>query len=157
MKLPKRIHPRLPEFDYSSEGDYFLTLCAAKRINLFSQIRKKQDGIDLSATVELTPLGKMINQYIASIPNAYPGVQITSYVIMPDHVHMIVRLPRRAESSRPTVPQIVGAFKRLTNRACGQKLWQTSYYDHVIRNEQDLHTRIEYIETNPLRHLLKQE
>lgn len=157
MILPKRIHPRLTGFDYSSEGDYFLTLCAAKRIDMFSKILKKQNGIDLSAVVELTALGKIIDQYIVSIPNAYPGVQITSYIIMPDHVHMIVRLPRRAESSRPTVSQIVGAFKRLTNRACGQILWQASYYDHIIRNEQDLHTRIEYIETNPLRYLLKQE
>ena len=62
--------------------------------------------------------------------------------------------------ARPTasvIAQTVAVFKRLTSRDCKQTLWQDGYYDHIIRDAQDYQTRIEYIETNPLRKILNKE
>ena len=157
MSLPQRKHPRLPEYDYSSEGMYFLTICASDHQIRFSTITKKGSEESFSAEVTLTPAGKIVKQYIVSIPTAYPIVSIISHTIMPDHIHLILQIERRAESSRPTIPQIVAVFKRLTNQAIGRSVWQSSYYDHIIRSQIDLETKINYIETNPLRYLLLRE
>ena len=85
-------------------------------------------------------------------------------MIMPDHIHVLLQISkgpeRRAGSSRPTaavIPRVIAVFKRLTNRACGKDLWQESYYDHIIRDEQDYWQRVQYIENNPLRRILNKE
>ena len=153
MPLPQRKHPRLCGYDYSSEGIYFLTICTAERNPILSKIIASKTND--TASLLLTEFGKIAEQYIHSISAAYPNTTVLSYVIMPDHIHLLLQLKRRAESSRPTVPQVIAAFKRFTNRDCGERIWQDGYYDHIVRSEEDLIVRMEYIETNPLRKLLK--
>ncbi len=78
-------------------------------------------------------------------------------IIMPNHVHILLWFhgseERRAGSSRPTelLPRIISAWKRLTNRDAGYTLWQSGYYDHVIRDENDFLTHWAYIGQNPAR------
>ncbi|MGN1308183.1 MAG: transposase [Faecousia sp.] len=164
MDYPKRKRLRLPDYDYSSEGVYFLTLCTKDRAPILSNIKTANENGETVAAISLTHLGGIVQEYILSIPKAYPYINVDSYVIMPDHVHLLLRITsvpaRRAESSRPTasvIAQTVAVFKRLTSRDCKQALWQDGYYDHIIRDAQDYQTRIEYIETNPLRKILNKE
>ncbi len=96
-----------------------------------------------------------MEKYIVSIPTAYDGVFVDKYVIMPNHVHLIIRVNRSEDgaprSSRPTrlIPRIIAAMKRFSNQEAGFNMWQTSYHDHIIRSEADYRRIWEYIDTNP--------
>lgn len=90
------------------------------------------------------------------------SVTISKYVIMPNHIHMLIELPKRAGASpAPTLSQVVGAYKSLVSnqwlQICKRKqiqmgtIWQRSFHDHIIRNEQDYLTKWNYIDTNPYR------
>lgn len=169
MELEKRKHLRLKEYDYSQTGYYFVTVCTKDRAKILSQIVGR--GItnpppfvgrdDPGApnhqppTVRLLLCGERVEHYIRKIPEAYSYVSVDKYVIMPNHVHLLLHI--RGEnggapgSSRPTqtIPRLIGVLKRLTNRDIGEKIWQTSYYDHIIRNEADYLRIWDYIDTNP--------
>ena len=104
---------------------------------------------------ELSPVGQMVREEAARLPERFPHVAVDKYVIMPNHVHAILRL---SASSAPTasLPEILGAFKSLTTRrwnqvrgVMGERLWQRSYYDHVIGNQEDYLRIWQYIEENP--------
>ena len=150
--FPQRKHIRLPNFDYSSNGAYFITICTKERKQILSQIEKT---ISNEAFVSLLPMGKIVQQFILEIPKHYLEISLLSYVIMPDHVHILLYAKQNDDSIQ--ISRIIKAFKRLSAKACGERIWQDRYNDHVIRNEMDLQTKIEYIETNPLRKLLKDE
>ena len=154
QRYPQRKSMRLPEYSYSLPGSYFLTLCTRNRVPFFCRI----SGFDSEGLPkrEMLPNGKLVEQHIRDIPKHYPDVSIDHFVIMPNHIHLLLSVgtangaPR---SSRPTelVPRIIAAMKRLTNKASGQKLWQDGYMDHVIRNEKDFLAHWDYIEHNPFR------
>lgn len=163
MDYPKRKRLRLPNYDYSSDGAYFLTICTKDRAPILSEISETEKNGETVATVTLTQTGAIVQQYLLSISNAYPYISVDTYVLMPDHVHILLRVtsaPTRCVGSakQPSViARTVAAFKRLTNQKCRQSLWQDGYYDHIIRDAQDYQRRAEYIETNPLRRILKEE
>ncbi len=114
--------------------------------------------------VRLSSRGHSVEQAILKIPKVYPDVTLFSYIIMPDHIHLVLgigcddstqkTLTRRSSTNIST---IIKSLKRVTNREIGEDLWQPRYHDHVIRSEQDLITKIQYVETNPLRYLLRSE
>ena len=85
----------------------------------------------------------------------YPTLKIDQYVIMPNHIHAILLLEETAGASpRPTVTDIVCAYKSLATRQCKKvqpidKLFQTSFYEHVIRGHEDYNEIAEYIMNNP--------
>ena len=95
---PQRKKNRLDNYDYSSCGAYFITVCTLERRNYFW----KNVGaiIDRPQDVELSPYGKMVDNAIQSIPSAYPALSLESYVIMPNHIHLLVRV-RADEYGRP--------------------------------------------------------
>ena len=85
-------------------------------------------------------------------------IQIAASVIMPNHVHILLCVCGAGIGAsgmpRPTgmrVPSFVSSLKRYTNRVCGRPLWQGSYHDHIIRDENDLLNHWSYIEHNPAR------
>ena len=94
---------------------------------------------------------------------SYPGVECPQYVIMPNHFHGIVVLERADMESAPTLSQVVQTFKRHTTIAYTKlvkagmappfekRLWQRSFYDHIIRSEADYQRIWQYIHDNPLR------
>ena len=148
-----RKHPRLKDFDYSSAAAYFLTLCTDKRAEILCRIVGRDD-LGAPPDIILSDAGKVAEKYIRAIPSAYENVIVDKYVIMPNHVHLLITITdtqRRAVSSRPTVSQIIGAFKRFSNKECGCQLWQTSFYDHIIRDDQDYIARWNYIDSNPIK------
>lgn len=90
---------------------------------------------------------------IQNIPAVYPGIVLEHYVIMPNHVHLLLRIGSGAGggpgAARPTVQTVVGGIKSITTRRIGASIWQTSFYDHIIRDENDFLRIWTYIDTNP--------
>ena len=151
MDLPKRKRIRLPDYDYSSPGAYFVTICTHERRCILSSIAV---GAATSRPPEprLTGYGEIVDLAIRNISSVYPGVSVDHYVIMPNHIHLILRLHHVEDGrmiSAPTVSTIVAQMKRWASRQAGMALWQKSFHEHVIRGERDYREIWEYIETNP--------
>ena len=148
MELPKRKQIRLPNYDYSSPGSYFVTICTCNRQCILSRISVGADAPG-GPCLQLTETGKVVEQFILSTDHMN-GFRVDKYVVMPNHIHMILRIddgPPRA--SAPTVSDAVGALKRLVNRRVGRDIWQRSFHEHVIRNENDYREIWKYIDENP--------
>ena len=152
---------RLKNYNYSQSGIYFITLCSQNRVPLFSSISEN------SATIHLSEYGHIIEKYLHEIPKTYDYLQIDHYVIMPDHIHLLLQISRNSALSdtqnqvkeispaNQRLPNIISTLKRFTNKAAGFNLWQRSYYDHIVRDEHDYLNIWQYIEENPLRWLQK--
>ena len=175
--LPHRKTIRLQNYDYSQNGAYFVTICTAHKRPLFGVVRRGDPcgRPPVPVYAELSEIGRIVESYLTEIPSHYPDVHLASYVIMPDHIHMILVLtqnqPERAgqcpapteESDLscrrggtpgpPALPKIINAFKSLTTRKAGCSLWQRGYYEHILRNQQDFDEAAGYIAGNPFRRL----
>ena len=146
-----RKHPRLKGYDYSRNGCYFVTVCTENRKQLLSRIIVGRDDPGAPHT-QMTPIGEMVERRLMGIPGHYENVTLDHYVIMPNHVHLLLSIGNGAPgSSRPTVSQIIGAWKRFTNKDAGFRLWQSSYHDHIIRGDADYLDHWTYIDGNPAR------
>ena len=159
MAYPKRKHPRLKEYDYGQNGAYFITICTKDRAALLGQVNMEpviRDESELGMRqIHLSATGELCRQLLEAIPNHYDGVTLDCFVIMPDHIHMVLVLDDTActggqRSGRPTIPNILHAFKRLSSRQANTDLWQASFYEHIIRNEKDMAEIRAYILQNPL-------
>ena len=151
--MDKRKPLRLPKYDYGRQGVYFVTFCTYQRQCTLSTVGRDDLG---APSLRLSAIGEIVERYIQTIPTAYPYVSIDSHVIMPNHVHMLISVSRdngAPRSSRPMglVSRMIAALKRFSNRDAGQKLWQTSFYDHIIRDDADYAARYNYILDNPRR------
>ena len=152
--FPKRIHPRLKEYDYSSDGIYFVTICTQNKNHLLSRIV----GRGLAPAVQLTDYGKIAEQQLFLLKKRFPYIEIDNYVIMPNHIHIIFwfKSQTAGASPRPTLVDVVCAYKSLTTRECKKikpidKLFQTSFYEHIIREGKDYEVKSQYIHENPLK------
>jgi len=150
--LPKRKHPRLDHYDYSTAGAYFITICTQGRRCLLSRIVGR--GL-APAETQYTTYGQIAQEQLLLLEKRYFSLKIDQYVIMPNHIHAILLLEDAAGASpRPTIMDIVCAYKSLTTRQCKKvqpidKLFQASFYEHVIRGREDYHEIVEYIVNNP--------
>ena len=156
--FPKRKRTRLKSFDYSASGVYFVTICTQDKQCILSKIV----GQGLApAVIELSPHGKTAEKYILQLEQRYRQIKIEKYVIMPNHIHMLISIDNSkvhltaGASPCPTLSDVICAFKSLTAIECRkseyqeQKLFQTSFHDHIIRNETDFLKIWNYIDTNP--------
>jgi REP element-mobilizing transposase RayT len=147
----ERKKPRLPEYDYASVGMYFVTICTKDKVHMLSSVVGRDDP-GAPPRIMLSPAGKIADKYIRSIPKAYKNVIVEKYVIMPNHIHILLSITEgdgAPGSSRPTVSGIIGAFKRFTNKDIGRKIFQSSYHDHIIRDDNDYLQHWQYIDENP--------
>ena len=147
-KLPTRKQNRLSDYDYSSNGYYHLTICSADKKNIFSKIIRD----DLYGYCsELTEIGNTVDQAINDIELHYNTVCVHRYMIMPNHIHLLVSIDRGPfqEKASPTVSDVVKGMKTAVTKKLGQNVFQSSFYDHVVKNEKDLENVITYIEQNP--------
>lgn len=148
MSLPQRKSPRLPDYDYSSAGGYFVTICTHEKQHYFGKI---QDSV-----MTLNTIGHTAHEHWLKTPQYFPSVQLSDYVVMPNHIHLILFL-FELDDPKTTLGHVVGSYKAGVTRIVRQqngftsKLWQSSYHDHVIRNEADLNRIREYVQTNPAR------
>ena len=173
-ELPKRKDLRLKQYNYSSKGAHFVTICTKDRKRILSNIIKPStvgvgaldDPLNgahddpLMPQVQLTKIGKVTEKYLLSSENI-PGVKIDQYVIMPDHIHVIIflypneyALQKDGSSRAPTptnemLPHIVSTFKRFCNKEIGNNIFQRSYIKHIIRDRDDYETKSKYIYENP--------
>ncbi|MBR0414117.1 MAG: transposase [Clostridia bacterium] len=107
--------------------------------------------------LELTHVGTIVENEIVKMNTLYSDIKVSKYVIMPNHLHLMIEITRPNGSSRaptPTpanalLPQYISTLKRMTNKQCGTALWQRSFYDHIIRDEADYIYHLQYIEENP--------
>ena len=155
-ELPKWVHPRLRGYDYSRSGVYFLTLCTQNRLPILSEIVGR--GIPDAPLVRVSETGRCVQDAMDYLAGHDAQIQIAASVIMPNHVHILLCVCGEGNGAsgmpRPTgmrVPSFVSSLKRYTNRVCGRPLWQASYHDHIIRDENDLLNHWSDIEHNPAR------
>ena len=144
--LPKRKPARLKEYDYSVPGAYFVTVCTHNRKCLLSSI--VGEGLCALPKNTLTTIGQEIEKTIQFINESYTGVTIDKFVIMPNHIHLIVVLDDSGGRGSPPLQNVIGQLKSYTTNKFGARLWQRSFHDHIIRNEQDYLKIWNYIDTN---------
>ena len=154
-EIPKRKKNRLNNYDYSNCGAYFLTICTADRRNLLWRNAPSDVGaiIDRPSDIELSQYGMTVDKAINDIPLIYPVVEIDYYVIMPDHIHLLLSI-HADENGRPmvapTVSRIVQQMKCCVSKRTEHPIWQKSFFDHIIRNKEDYEKHAKYIYENPL-------
>ena len=152
--MPNRKRTRLKNYNYSQNNDYFITICTQNRKCILSCV--KLGNIIHPAFIKLTGIGEIVEKYILS-SERIDWVRVLNYVIMPNHIHILVRYLRNPGSSRaptPTtafIPRYVSTLKRFINREIGYNIWQRGYHDHIIRDENDYKTIRQYIDGNPTR------
>lgn len=156
MELPKRKHPRLKNYDYSQNGCYFVTVCVKDRKNLLGTIPVGRDA-HIPPSVFPSNIGVIVDKYIKNIPSVYTGIIVDSYVIMPNHVHLLITIETADQggggmwASRPTLHTVVRSFKTMVTKQIGHSIWQGSYYDRIIRDEKAYWEAWQYIDENPLK------
>jgi len=154
--LPKRKQNRIEDYDYSTPGAYFITVCTANREKIF------WNGVGADSirpqNLPLSNAGRIAEQGILQVAEHYENVVVDKYCIMPDHIHLLLRIQPELDGqilSAPTVSTVVGSMKRWVSKQIGRSIWQKSFYDHGVRNQQDYDEIWEYIENNPLKYALK--
>ena len=150
----RRRSTRLPGFAYGDNHAYFLTTCTADRLPLLARVNG-------NGSIHFTPTGTIVHQTWFALPTRFPGLDLDAFVVMPDHVHGILTLGTGSDGPDgcdSTLTRIVGAFKSLSTIAVnrhlhqsGQTLWQRSFHDRVIRDEEEFNHLCWYIEDNARR------
>ena len=159
-QLPKRKSIRLSQYDYSQNGAYFITICTKDRRHLLSKIHTV-GAIHESPVIQLTECGKMVADVLVDVPLRF-GCNIDKYVIMPNHVHLLISFDRERRAIRESplqgrsdLSKIIGYLKMNASKQIHEKygnieVWQRGYYHHVVRNQVDYDDIYRYIESNPL-------
>ena len=148
MELPKRKNIRLKNYDYSQNGAYFITICVKDKHELLVEIVGTN-----CVRPQLFEYGWIVDNEIANLNNIYKDVKVDKYIVMPNHIHMIIFIT--GENGRtqfvPTISRIIKQFEGTITKKIGFSLWQPRFHDHVIRDEEDYQNHWRYIEENPLK------
>ncbi len=156
MDMPKRKQLRLKYYDYSQNGMYFVTICTNNRECLFNNIV----GEDL-CVLPNNP-DKIASEWLKEVENKFQNVLIDKYVIMPNHIHFILAIEGAGAHAGVPLQEMVQWYKTQTTNAYikgvksglfpkfNNKIWQRSYYEHIIRNEKNYQEIWQYIDSNIL-------
>jgi len=171
---------RLKNWDYSSPGLYFITICTKNRKLLFGNIKGEYFGkLIKDAKMELSNIGKIAEKYWQEIPKHFNNAELDEYIIMPNHVHGIIQiinndypgrdvaLQRLYRGNHPNMSKIsplpkslstiIRSYKSIVTKIINEKyklnniIWQSRFYDHIIRNEKELYRIRKYINNNSYR------
>ncbi len=149
---------RLPYFNYSSTGIYFITICTKNRVDFFGKIE--------GGSMILSEIGKIAEDCWIKIPEISTFASLDQFIDMPDHVHGIIHINNPDENSllikrefkiRPrSISTVVSGFKSAVTKRCHSIdpaliIWQSRFFERIIRNEYELHNVREYIINNPIR------
>jgi putative transposase len=150
MPLHHRKQLRLHSHDYAAPGDYFITANAHRRQHLFA--------FDSAHGIQLTPAGHIIQRTWDGLPHHYHGIEFDAIVIMPDHIHCIIRITTHLSQWNHTLFDVIGSLKSFAAREInilrhtpGAHVWQRSYYDRIGRAPADLDGFRIYMAQNPIR------
>ena len=138
---------RLRGFDYTQNRAYFVTVCTQQRSDILADICR--------GGALLLPIGEIVEREIQNLPRKY-DIAIDKYVIMPNHIHMILLL--QGDKRSDTLSDVLCALKSVTTRIAnqlegckGRQIWQRSFHDHIIRDEKDYLKIWQYIDENPMK------
>jgi len=126
----------LAGFDYSNSRCYFITVCTHKKFEIFGRI---QDGV-----MQLSDIGQIVADEMPNIQQTYKNVHVFNNVVMPNHVHMIIKVG----IDSPTISQIMNQWKRAISIKAGYSPWQKSFHDRVIRDRSEFEKIATYVENN---------
>ena len=155
MDLPKRKNIRLNDYNYSSNGAYFITICTKNKENLLW----KNVGANCVRPLDQLPLSKIgivIENEIYKLNTVYENIKVDKYQIMPNHIHLIIFIYEDSNGRTqfaPTISRIIKQFKGSITKQTGFSIWQKSFYDRIIRNENEYQSVWNYIHNNPLKYL----
>ena len=135
-------------YDYSTPGAYFITICTIDRKNYFWS----QACVDVQSLqdIVLNSCGEIVKSAIQNISVKYPNVSVDHYVIMPDHIHLLLQI-HGGEQSNASIKQVIQQMKGFVTKQVGKPFWQKLYHDHIIRGQEDYDQVWNYIELNPIR------
>lgn len=146
-------NPRLPYWDYSSDGRYFITILIKNRERLLGSVVNK--------VLILSEVGQIVEQCWFELPLHYSNLQLGAFVIMPDHIHGIMIINNsmlKTGSERHELAEFIRGFKTFSTRRINEmnntptrRIWHSRYYERLIRNEKEYATVEQYIKTNPSR------
>ncbi len=148
MELPTRKLPRLQQYDYSKQNYYYVTICTHEKSHLFGSFNN------------LNQFGKIAQAELLNIPTHFDGIKIDKYVVMPNHIHAIIIIGCNGEAERsrpfPTLSTVIGLYKSGVSKLIHEiepqiPVWQKSFYDKIIRNEQGYQEVWQYINENSLK------
>ena len=156
---------RLHLFDYKQTGAYFITTNTKNNEELFGRVIEEApppvntDDVlnalqaDSTSIMVLNAVGELVDSEVRRLNTLYDCVSVDFHVVMPNHVHMIISVvDSNGDSGKPPpLSDIIGHWKRAVSVKLWFSPWQKSFYDHVIRNEDDYHRIAEYIVSNPAR------
>ena len=134
-----RKSPRLKQFDYCYPALYFVTICTHDKICLFGQPER------------LNEMGMAAENCIQQINAHYQCAAVEKYVVMPNHIHMLILL---SGEDCPSLSTIIGSYKSQVSKEIHNlnpdiKVWQRSFHDHIVRNEKTMERIWKYIDENP--------
>ena len=169
---PCRKSHRLKNYNYSSNGSYFITICIKNKECLLGDIivgvdalidpiiSAKPDNINdliyqkaTNAEMILSSYGEIIKNYIERGKSSYETLTVDNYVIMPNHIHLILSISFEEEMvskdlQHALIPKYVRTLKTLITKEIGFSMFQRDYYDHIIRDEKEYEKIWNYIDTN---------
>jgi len=158
-ELPVRKNIRLKGHDYSKAGRYFITICVTDRHAMLGKV--VGDGVLDVPHVRLSEYGDITEKHIIAIDAHYDHINIQKYIIMPNHIHMLISVndvtgqtsgtSRTPPPTNAVIPTLISTLKRFVNKDCGFELFQRSYHDHIIRDEAEYQRIWQYIDENPQR------
>ncbi|MBI4226088.1 transposase [Candidatus Roizmanbacteria bacterium] len=152
---------RLPNWDYSSSGWYYVTICTKNRICYFGDIFERK--------MQLSETGRCAKKFWKEIPYHFKDVKLDEYNILPDHIHGIIIINHNVETchgmslqnkfgkpKKNSLGIIINQFKSAVTRWCYKNgfinfSWQSRFYDHIVRDEQTLFKIRDYIRNNHLK------
>ena len=170
MDNPTRKDIRLDGYDYSRSGAYFVTVCTNKKMHIFWENEDKYKPLStnkqdvgtaigrpqIANKIHLSEYGKYVKEALKNINKCYPMVFVDRFVIMPNHIHAIIRIDAPLEYETggrpmavPTISQVINQFKGYVSKKSGFHVWQGRFYDRIIRNGQEYRAYWQYIEDNP--------
>ena len=128
MELPKRKQNRLAEYDYSTPNAYFITVCTDNRRNLFWN--SVETAVDRPENVPLTNIGRIVQQSIKYISKHYSMISVDHYVIMPNHIHLLLQIntgPDGRPMAAPTISMVINQTKGILSKQAGFSVWQKGF------------------------------
>ena len=166
MKLYKQYRKRLRlnDYDYSNAGYYFVTICTKDKGLFFGNIEKEK--------MILSGLGEIVEKHWIQIPEHYQNVILDEYVILPNHIHGIIIICGDSKTGQCPVTtdmendanrkygilsKVINSYKGIVTKMIKRTriennfAWQRSFYDRVIRNDEELLKTRQYIQNNPLK------
>ena len=148
MEFPKRKHNRLSADLYCVPGAYFITICVSERQKLLW----RNDKETLTHDIPLSEIGMIVQEHIIDIPSHYAGsIVVQKYVIMPNHVHILLSSHNADDRACPDIRQVIRAFKGSVSKHVGRSIWQKGFFDRIVRDMNEYDTIWKYIDENPIK------